>query len=295
VNLDWEDIRVFLAVAEKRSMSEAARFLRIGQPTVSRRLATLEDRLGYAIFFRTVSGVRLTSAGERLIEPARKMAEWAGEVDRAAGTQDRKHRGVVRLTAPPGVAWDFAAPFAAWLRKKEPGLRIELLSSMSFLDLTRGEADLALRLRAPTQSDLMSVASLRYRSVVMATKAYASRLPKKYSAKDLDWICWAPPHDSLPPNPQLEKLIPNFTPAFTSDNLLVQRQAAEMGVGAIVTGGVRHRFSRASPLVRLNIDLGPAAQGEVHLVCAKTALEISRIRVVAELLAAEFAHAHPSE
>src|SRR3954447_3148567 len=140
MNIEWEDVRVFLAVAETRSMSQAARALRVGQPTVSRRLAALEDQLGYALFRRTVAGAALTTAGERLVEPARKMAEWAGEVQRAAVKEERNPRGVVRLAAPPGIAWGCGAPFAAWLRKKQPRLQLELLSSIHYLDLSRGEA-----------------------------------------------------------------------------------------------------------------------------------------------------------
>jgi DNA-binding transcriptional LysR family regulator len=287
MDIEWEDVRVFLAVAETRSMSGAARLLRIGQPTVSRRMASLEDALGYGLFRRTVSGVVLTVGGERLQGPARKMAEWAGELHRAAGAGERKPEGLVRITAPPGIAWEFVAPFSAWLRRKQPGLRIELLSSIHYLDLARGEADLAIRMRPATEGDLTTIASLRHRNVVMAAKSYAARLPRRYGFAEVDWICWAPPFDQLPPNPQLEQIIPNFVPVFTCDNFLVQRQAAEAGIGAIIVGDARHRFSRPSSLVPLKIDLGPHGESAIHLVCAKSALEIPRVRLVADLLAEE--------
>jgi DNA-binding transcriptional LysR family regulator len=287
MNIEWEDVRVFLAVAETRSMSSAARQLRVGQPTVSRRLLALEQELGYALFRRTASGAVLTAPGERLVEPARKMAEWAGEVSRAASTQERTPSGTVRVTAPPGVAWDFVAPFAAWLKQKQPGLQLSVLSTIHYLDLARGEADLAIRMRAPTQSDLTCVATLHYRHVAMAQRGYASRLPKKYGLSDVAWICWAPPYDQLPPNPQLEQAIPGFRPVFTSDNLLVQQQAAEAGLGAIVLSDARHRFTRKSALTALKLDLGPRPQGALHLVCARSALDIPRVRIVAELLAEE--------
>jgi len=290
MNIEWEDVRVFLAVAETRSMSQAARALRVGQPTVSRRLASLEDQLGYALFRRTVAGASLTTAGERLVEPARKMAEWAGEVNRAAVKEERRPRGVVRLTAPPGIAWEFAAPFAAWLRRKQPGLQLELLSSIHYLDLSRGEADLAIRFRPPPPGDLTTVVDLRFTNAAMASREYVKRLPRNYGFADVDWICWAPPYDQLPPNPQLEQLIPGFAPAFTSDNPLVQRQAAESGLGATLLGNVRHRFLPASSLVPLKLDLGPFAESAIFLVCAKSALEIPRVRLVADLLAQELSH-----
>jgi DNA-binding transcriptional LysR family regulator len=288
-DLEWDDIRLFLAVAETGSMSAAARQLRTGQPTVSRRLALLESRLGYALFRRSAQGVACTAAGERLLAPARKMAEWAGEVGRASGPHDGRPRGVVRLTAPPGVAWDFVAPFAAWLKTRQPGVQLEVLSSINYLDLARGEADLALRLRPAPPGDLVTVASVRHSNSAMAARSYVSRLPRRYGLADLAWIGWAPPYDQLPPNPQLRAMIPGFQPVFTADNLLVQRQAAEAGVGAIVTGAVWHRFSRPTRLVPLKLDLGAFARGELHLVAARSALDVPRIRAVAELLAEEMA------
>src|ERR1700728_379490 len=102
-DLPWDDVRLFLAIAETGSLSRAGKLLRVAQPTVSRRLADIEYKLGFQLFRRDVAGVSLTSAGERLLEPARKMAEWAVEVTHAAhcGESDGPG-GLVRVTAPPG-------------------------------------------------------------------------------------------------------------------------------------------------------------------------------------------------
>ncbi|MFY0567736.1 LysR family transcriptional regulator [Archangium lansingense] len=287
MDIPWEDVRLFLAVAETGSLSGAARRLRIGQPTVSRRLAALEYTLGAALFRRGVEGASLTSAGERLLGPAKKMAEWAGEVGRAVESSDRSPRGLVRITATPFQSFDFLAPFGAWLAGKHPGLRLEVLSSIQYLDLNRGEADLALRAKAPTQEGLKEVLALEFENAVFVSKSLAAKLPRKPSLAELPWIAWAPPFDMVPPNPQLEELIPGFTPAFTSDNYLVQLAAAEAGLGAMVMARHRHRFSRPSSLVPLPIDLGPYQRGSLYLVCAKSALDIPRVRRVSELLVSE--------
>ena len=84
MDIPWDEVRLFLAIAEERSVSGAARRLQMAQPTVSRRLASLERAMGASLFRRSVSGAALTVAGERLLGPARRMAEWAGEVGRAA-------------------------------------------------------------------------------------------------------------------------------------------------------------------------------------------------------------------
>src|SRR5262245_53612556 len=99
MNIPWDDLQLFLAVAEARSLSGAARRLRVTQPTVSRRIAELEATLGEPLFSRAVDGVEITSFGERLVEPARRMAEWASEVERAAERAETAPRGVVRIAA----------------------------------------------------------------------------------------------------------------------------------------------------------------------------------------------------
>jgi DNA-binding transcriptional LysR family regulator len=287
MDIPWEDVRLFLAVAETGSLSGAARRLRLGQPTVSRRLAALEYALGATLFRRGVEGASLTTAGERLLGPAKKMAEWAGEVGRAAESSDTSPRGLVRITSSPFVCFDFLAPFAGWLAGKHPGLRLEVLASVHFLDLNRGEADLALRNRAPLQESLKEVVTIEFENAVFVSKSLAAKLPRNPSLADLPWIAWSPPFDALPPNPQLQQLVPGFTPAFTSDNYLVHVAAAEAGVGAMVMGRLQHRFSRPTTLVPLAIDLGPHQRSAISLVCAKSALDIPRVRRVSELLASE--------
>lgn len=287
MDIPWDDVRLFLAVAEAGSLNKAAKVLRLGQPTVSRRLAALEYELGASLFRRGVQGVALTAAGEKLVEPARKMAEWAGEVGRAAEARDTSPRGLVRVTSSPWACVDFVAPFGAWLARQHPGLRLEVLSTVAYLDLARGEADLALRLKPPTQPELTVVREVELENHVLVSKGLKARLPKHPKLTDLPWIAWAPPYDALPPNPQLEQLMPGFSPAFSSDNFLVMVAAAEAGAGAIVLNRAPHRFARPSALEPLPIPLGAFATSKMYLVAAKSALDVPRIRRVAELLEVE--------
>ena len=284
MDVAWDDLRIFLAVAEAGSVSGAARQLRLGQPTISRRLAGMEQAMGSRLFARTVAGATLTSAGERLLAPARKMAEWAGEVARAAAADKATPQGLVRITASPYTCFDFVAPFAAWLSSRHPSIRIEVLSTTRYLDMARGEADLALRLRRPQGKDFDVLAQVEYDNAAWVSHALAKKLPSPTRARDVPWVGWAPPFEELPPQPMLEALIPGFVPAFTSDNFLVNLAAAEAGVGAIVLGRVSHRFSRARGIVPIDVDMGAAKRGVLCLVCAKSALDIPRVRLVAELL-----------
>jgi DNA-binding transcriptional LysR family regulator len=289
MHIPWEEVQLLLAVAEARSLTAAARRLRITQPTASRRLSQLESALGERLFVRSVEGVTPTPFGERMLEPARRMAEWAGEVGRAAERAESTPSGVVRITAPPGVAFEVLAPFAAWLRSKMPEVQLEVVSTIHYIDLVRREADLALRLTVSNQKELETLASLEHGVGVYGSADYAKSLPKKPRIGDIAWIGWAPPLDHLSPNPELAKLIPGFRPVFASDDFLVQLRAAEAGVGAMFLGRARHRFSTAT-LVELDVDVGPLRRS-LHLVCAKTALDIPRVRAVAALLVTELRNA----
>ncbi|MCA9631932.1 MAG: LysR family transcriptional regulator [Myxococcales bacterium] len=289
MDIPWEDVRTFLAIAESGSISSAARLLRLGQPTVSRHLADLERLLGYPLFDRSAQGVRLTDRGSELLEPARRMAEWAGVLALQAESRELEPAGVVRITAPPGVAYGFLAPFAADLARRWPELQLHVLSSVHYADLVRREADLALRWRPPTQRDLLSFATLTHHTAAMATPEYAAKLPEGYGLADVGWVGWAPPFDRVVPNSILAELIPNFRPVFASDDYLVQLRAAQAGVGGIFLGRVEHRYLRQDMFVELELDLGEYATNTLHLVAAKSALDVPRIRRVAERLAEELA------
>ncbi|MDF3070995.1 MAG: transcriptional regulator, LysR family [Polyangiaceae bacterium] len=291
MDVSWEDVRLFLAIADHGSLTEAARRLRVGQPTVSRRLAELEENVGYPLFQRSVEGATLTSQGERWLEPARRMAEWAGELSRAGEHADAAPTGVVRVAAPPGVAYDFVAPFARLVRERYPHIELQVLARVEYADLGRREADIALRVRAPTQRDLTVVYELPHFTDVFVSKAYAKKLPPCPALADLSFIVWAPPFDELPPNPQLRAAVPDFRAGFAADDYIVQIRAAEAGVGAMFMPKIKHRFNQSSPLVPLGLDLGQHSQGEMRVVCAKSALGVARIRAVAELLREELEYA----
>jgi DNA-binding transcriptional LysR family regulator len=286
MNIPWEDIQLFLAVAEARSMTGAARRLGVAQPTVSRRLAALEAQLREPLFQRSIEGVALTAFGEGLLAPARRVAEWAAEVERVADRADTAPRGVVRVTAPPGIARDFLAPFAAHLRGWLPEVQLEVVATIQYLDLGRREADLALRLQRPAQRDLVTLSALTVEVAAFGSREYMARLPRGYGVADIDWITWAPPFQELAPTPQLRRLIPGFRPVFASDDFLVQLQAAEAGVGAMFLGRARHPFALPTALVEIPLAT-PLPRSTLFLIASRTALEIPRVRAVADLLVRE--------
>ncbi len=287
MDTSWDDLRLFLAVAEKGSFSAAARWLKLGQATLSRRMAELEAAMGEALFVRASQGVRLTPLGQRLLPAAQHMAEWAAEVH---AQQGQSMQGKVRIAAPPGVAFDLVAPLVADIRQAHPGLQIELLSGVRLLNLSRGEADISLRTMAPQDSDLLCLDHITAPVKAYASARYVQSLPALYSAQDLDWICWAAPYDDVQVNQELRALIPGFRAAFASDDFNVQFAACRAGVGAMLLPCVPHRYTQYHALQVLPLDLGERAMASLYMVCHKRSAQAPQVVAVQRFIAAEFVH-----
>ncbi len=294
MNTSWEDAQTFLAVAEKRSFSAAAGFLGVGQPTISRRVADLESRLGCQLFTRGKQGAELTDAGARLLPAAEQMARWAGEFGRLAQGAEENPAGTVRIAAPPGLAVEVLAPLAAIARERIPEIRLEVLASVDYIDLSRGGADLAIRTRETHEPELATIYSATLEIGVFATAKYRARLVERLLAKgepeatfrieDLDWITWSFPYEQVAPRPMLERVIPDFAPAFASDNYLVLKGALAAGLGVMVLEKQSTTQTPAdSDLVE--IDLGfSLPPSQYYLICAKSMRYVPRVRAVADLL-----------
>lgn len=285
MDIPWEDLELFLAVAEEQSFSAAARRLGTSQPTVSRRIGALEERLERALFHRAVEGTRLTEEGAMLKPAALQMARFAKELGHVARGFDDRPAGVVRIAVPPGLAHDFLVPFAADLRRTYPDIQLHAVAGIEHLDLSRGEVELAIRARKPGQPDLMVLAQGRVELGVYASPAYARDRQGKQTLESLDWISWAYPNEHLEPTPMLRQRIENFSPVFASNDFNVQTRAVAEGLGVMVLPRAAHQRSLHPSLCELEVGLRlPPA--ELYLVCAKTLRWAPRVRAVAEQLVA---------
>jgi len=292
LNLRWDDLKLFVAVYEQGSLSGAARALKLGQPTLSRRISELEEAVGEALFERQSQGAVLTATGRRLLPAAQSMAEWANEAELHASKQTYLPQGKVRIAAPPGIAYQVVAPLAAKIRKQHPQIQIEVLSGVAVLNLARGEADLSLRSEKPNDDDLICVDEVVSAMRVYASMAYAKKLLPHSGLADLDWICWAAPYAELQVNQALSAQIPDFKPAFTSDDYNVQIAACKAGVGAMILPQVLHHYAGLrvmDELQELDIDLGPTAVGSLFVVCHKRHHRLPKVQLVIDFIAKEFA------
>lgn len=152
----WELYRTFLAVFRERTLSGAARELSLTQPTVGRHIDALEDGLGVSLFTRSQSGLRPTPSAEALVPHVEAMAAAAGAVRRAASGEALEERGAVRVTASEMVGIEVLPPAFASFREEHPRIDIELVVSNRTTDLLRREADIAVRMVKPTQTQLVT-------------------------------------------------------------------------------------------------------------------------------------------
>lgn len=172
VIFDWNRARAFLVTAEEGSLSAAARALQLTQPTLGRQVEALEAELGVALFERTGRGLRLTPAGHELLDHVRIMGEGARALSLAAWGQSEALEGEVAISASDADASYLLPPILARLHKVEPRIRIKVVVSNDLSDLSRREADIAVRNVRPTDPDLIARKLREARARLYAAPGY---------------------------------------------------------------------------------------------------------------------------
>jgi DNA-binding transcriptional LysR family regulator len=152
-DVNWDDCRIFLALAREGTLSGAARQLGTGIATISRRIERMEHGLGLPLFLRTQTGYVLTDQGETL-QPRAEAVELAMLEMRHEASEHAEIRGMVRLASIESLVVPFIVPALAPLLSANPGLDVEILFSSSTVNMHRYEADLALRMVRPERGHL---------------------------------------------------------------------------------------------------------------------------------------------
>jgi DNA-binding transcriptional LysR family regulator len=232
--LDWEQVRLFLSVVRERSLAGAAARLGLDVSTVSRRLDRLEERIGAPLFDRTRDGTEPTALAEQIVAHAEEMELSAARFASAGALVETEVEGTVRLTVLPGIADLFVAPLLAKLHARHPRLVVELDASVSYADLTRREADVAVRATRPTSGELVSVLLVSAPALPMTSPAYARDLGKLKRLEDARWIAWGSDLSHLPDAAWLRSYGPGVSPVFRTSHFASQIAAAAAGLGVVV-------------------------------------------------------------
>ncbi len=290
-NLRWDDLHYLLEAHRQGSLLGAARALGTHPSTVGRRIEALEEELGAALFDRTTTGLAPTALADALRPVAETMEQQAADALRLLEQRETEPEGLVRITAPPGVATYFLAPFVAEIRARYPRITVELRPSIGYADLTRREADLALRSMAPAAGDLVTVRLLEEPATPYVSAALDQRLGRIRALEDVAWMTWDESLAHLPDAVWLRTHAPEAPIALRCGTFEPLAEAARAGLGALFVGD---RFGQQLGLVPLRMTkklaagLAPYPKGALHLVGHRALRDVPRVAAVWQLLVDRF-------
>lgn len=285
MNIDWNLTHAFLTTADTGSLSAAARILGLTQPTLSRRVAALEEDLGVTLFERVGKSLILTDAGERLLVHARAMGEAAETFKLAAVSGAQTLEGRVRISAVDAYCGYILPEILEEVRIAAPNLSIDIISTNVRSDLQRREADIAIRHVRPQTDELIGRLVLETRSGFYASRAWVERHGMPASRADLSPDCLIGYEDreesaaffnsvGFPTLP--ENLL------ITAENSFVQWELVKRGWG--VGQMLREVAARTENIVELFTDSEPV-RVPVWLLSHRELHSSRRIRLVFDLLA----------
>ncbi len=277
--LNWDDMRVFLAVARDGSLSAAARHLRVTQPTVGRRLTQLEETLSARLFDRLPDGFVLTAAGAELLPIAEEMERAAETLERRQATLADQVSGTVRLSVFETPA-QFLTEHLSAVRQKLPEIEIELSMAHINANLSKREADLVVRACLPESPELIArkLGTLSY--AVYGAHGYVENNPgargqSRY--KDCSWVSFDDDHTYFPGHAWLREQLDGHPPAVRVNNGLVLHDAVRKGGGL----GVLPCFAGdADPsLTRLTPPLDNV-ESDMHIIVHPDLRQLPNVRAV---------------
>lgn len=283
--MNWDDLRLFLAVAEHGTLSAAGRVLKLSQPTVGRRLAALEARSGARLFDRLPEGLMPTSEGAALLPHAREMARAAEAAERQRAAFSEAERGEVRISVTEVTAF-FLAERLERLRARVPRIEIELAFSHVLANLSRREADLVIRVCVPDYGSLISRKLGEVGFAAYASRGYLeAHGPLSDDPEALftehDWIAWDEEHQYMPGAEWLTAKLGGRSAHFRTNNALAKvlavRRGACLGLLSCVAGDAEE------DLVRVTLPI-PEVAAPLYLIVHPDLRRSPHVRAVMDAL-----------
>ncbi len=256
---NWDNLRLFLAMARYQSAQEAARQLDIDHSTLTRRMHRLEKDIETRLFDRTSTGHQLTAAGHRLLEQVERIESTVISIDQQIGGDSKALTGQVRLGATEGFGSYFLAPQLARLGDRHPSLSVELVTVPRFISLSKREADLAINIERPTGSSEVTCKLTDYRLLLYGKKDYlAAHTPIK-TVEDLNKHRFIGYVDELCFSEELrylESVVPGAFLPLRSTNVVAQYLAACQGRGlAVLPCFLAAHSPELQPLLTEQVDI----------------------------------------
>jgi len=229
-DLDWDDLRFFLAVAARGSISGAAQELRASHSTVLRRLASLEKKLGARLFKRLPGGYAITGAGERLRERLAGVSEQIAGAQRQLVGLDTRASGIVRVTSTDTLTHGALMPLIAEFQRKQPEITLQLAVNNTFVSLTKREADVAIRPTSRPSENLVGRKVGYLQTALYASKSYW----KAHARRPFAEHRWIVPDETLSHLAQARwaaRHVPAERVALSVDTLIGMVSAVREGIG----------------------------------------------------------------
>jgi DNA-binding transcriptional LysR family regulator len=225
--LDWNDLRYVLETARQGGISGAARVLGVNHATVARRITAAEQALGARLFDRLSSGYVPTEAGRDAVRAAEAMESTGAQLDRRIGARDAVVAGKLTVTAPQLLIERVLGPALRGFLDEHPAVELHLIATNDILNLSRREADVAIRISDSPAPNLVGRRVCAQKAAVYAAPDLVSRDPG--GAAPLDWIRFArwpgPPRD-------IREIRPELNVRLTVDDMMAAVGAARAGIGA---------------------------------------------------------------
>ena len=228
---DWDDLRLFLAIARAGSLSGAAKALGVNHSTVFRRLGAFEKRLGVRLFDRLPAGYVRTAAGDEMMSAAAAIEEQVTALQRRVTGRDLELRGSLRVTTTDTFALTFGMPHIAAFRAAYPGIEVELAAVNELVNLTRRDADVAIR---PTRTPPEALVGRRVARIAWSVYASRERRGPKMPAAGEAWLDVDESLSHLISSRWLAARISPSQIALRGNTLLVLREACKAGLGLAI-------------------------------------------------------------
>jgi DNA-binding transcriptional LysR family regulator len=184
--MDWDKLRIFHAVAEAGSFTHAGESLNLSQSAVSRQIGALEESLGIALFHRHARGLILTEQGELLDRTTKEIFSKLAFTTAQIRDSRERPQGELRITTTTGLGSIWLTPRIKEFLLRYPDIEVSLVLSDDELDISMRQADVAIRLRPPTQPDLVQRQLMSVSYLVYASPSYIKRYGMPRSPEDLD-------------------------------------------------------------------------------------------------------------
>lgn len=278
---DWNDVRYAVVLARSGSLVTAARQLGVDQTTVARRLRVLEGDLGTPLFERLKGVLTPTPAGRILIERGQRMEQEMAALCHLVADSQSQIQGTIRITAVDALISHYLARHLAELRGRYPGLALEFIASSRRLDLSRREADIAIRLARPVEGDYVV---RRLGKLAYGIYAAADReAPADWA--DSAWVAYDQSLDQVPEMRWLADNVGHEQVAFRCNNMDALATAVADGLGL----GILPRFlGERQPGIRCLSGTEPVLEREMWLTLPRELREIPRVRAVSDWLVHRF-------